>query len=159
MQLTWDIRFLAMAGLVGSWSKDPSTKVGAVIADSCNRNVSVGFNGFPKGVIDDPALYADKEYKHKVIIHAETNAILFAGRELHGCSIYTDPLPTCSVCASLIIQSGICRVVSYDLEEGTKERWRDSFILAKDMYEQAGVEFITYPRNINETKIYKNSEL
>ena len=29
----WHMRFLEMAELVGSWSKDPSTKVGAVIVD------------------------------------------------------------------------------------------------------------------------------
>ena len=49
----WDKRFLELAKLVGSWSKDPSTKVGAVIVDCNNRIISVGYNGFPKGVKDN----------------------------------------------------------------------------------------------------------
>ena len=49
----WDNRFLDMAKLVSTWSKDPSTRVGAVIVDPSNRLVSVGYNGFPKGVTDN----------------------------------------------------------------------------------------------------------
>ena len=44
----WDNRFLVLAKLIGSWSKDPSTKVGAVIVDEDNKIVSLGYNGFPK---------------------------------------------------------------------------------------------------------------
>ena len=53
MSLTkWDNRFLELAKLIGSWSKDPSTQVGAVIVDNNNRILSIGFKGFPKGVED-----------------------------------------------------------------------------------------------------------
>ena len=38
----WDRRFMDMATLVSMWSKDPSTKCGAVIVDPMNRIVSVG---------------------------------------------------------------------------------------------------------------------
>ena len=48
----WDYRFLELCKLVSSWSKDPSTKVGAVIVDQDKRVVSLGYNGFPKGVSD-----------------------------------------------------------------------------------------------------------
>ena len=40
----WDLRFLDMSQLISSWSKDPSTQVGAVIVDSNNRVESVGYN-------------------------------------------------------------------------------------------------------------------
>ena len=47
----WDIRFLEMAKLVASWSKDPSTQVGAIAVR--NRTViAQGYNGFPRGVDD-----------------------------------------------------------------------------------------------------------
>jgi len=46
----WHDRFFAMADLVGSWSKDPSTKVGAVIIRPDRTIASVGYNGFPRGV-------------------------------------------------------------------------------------------------------------
>jgi deoxycytidylate deaminase len=50
----WDSRFLEMAVLVSKWSKDPSTKVGAVIAKG-KFVVSLGFNGHPAGVADSAA--------------------------------------------------------------------------------------------------------
>ena len=52
----WDIRFLEMARNSAMWSKDPSTKVGSIIVDDDKRVVSVGYNGFPKGVDDDARL-------------------------------------------------------------------------------------------------------
>ena len=72
----WDLRFLEMARNAASWSKDPSTKVGAIIVDDDKRVISVGYNGFPKGVRDDERL-DDRQEKYKIIVHAERNALLF----------------------------------------------------------------------------------
>mgnify|MGYP002128816433 CR=1 FL=1 len=77
----WDARFIALASLVASWSKDPSTQVGAVIVDQDKRIVSTGFNGFPQGVNDAPV---DREVKLLRTIHAEDNALLFARRNVAG---------------------------------------------------------------------------
>jgi dCMP deaminase len=136
----WDMRFLDMAKLVSSWSKDPSTKVGAVITTKDNRVVSVGYNGFPTNVNDDKEKMEDREYKLAVTIHAETNAINFAKRDLTGCTIYTYPFMPCSNCASNIIQSGIDRVVTLTSDV---ERWKKSFDISLDLFRQAGVK-ITY---------------
>ena len=57
----WNMRFLEMAKMVGSWSKDPSTQVGAVIVDDDRRVISLGYNGFPKGVADNQRLDDRKE--------------------------------------------------------------------------------------------------
>ena len=73
----WDRRFLEMAALVSTWSKDPSTKVGAVITRG-KFVVSLGFNGHPAGVEDSDARLHDREMKYRTIIHAELNAILSA---------------------------------------------------------------------------------
>ena len=51
----WATRFIQMAELVGSWSKDPSTQVGAVITEH-NRIVSLGFNGYPQGISDNATI-------------------------------------------------------------------------------------------------------
>ena len=51
----WDPRMLQVAALVASWSKDPSSKCGAVITDMQHRIVSTGYNGLPQGVPDDDA--------------------------------------------------------------------------------------------------------
>ena len=48
----WQKRFFDLAQLVATWSKDPSSQVGAVIVDDKKRIVSVGFNGLPIGVAD-----------------------------------------------------------------------------------------------------------
>lgn len=132
--MTWDKRFLALAELVASWSKDPSTKVGSVIVDRRNRVVSIGFNGFPHGVADDDRL-DDRERKYELIVHAEVNALLFAGRPVDGCAIYTWPLPPCSRCAALLIQAGVARVVSPQ----PPARWLDSCSLGAALFVEAGV--------------------
>ena len=54
-ELKWHKRFLEISEFISTWSKDPSTKVGAVIADIDNRIVSTGYNGFPKNVKDTKA--------------------------------------------------------------------------------------------------------
>ena len=136
----WDNRFLDMAKLVSTWSKDPSTKVGAVIVDPSNRLVSVGYNGFPKHIIDNERLL-DREKKYDIIVHAEVNAILFANKKVNGCTLYTWPFQPCPRCAGLIIQSGISRVVSI---RNRNPRWVDDFITAKQLLLEASVKLDIY---------------
>ena len=107
---TWDKRFLSLAQHIANWSKDPSTKVGAVIVDQNRRIVSTGYNGYPKGV-DDTIDTDEREIKYKKVIHAEKNAILFAKQDLTGCTLYVTHHP-CSQCAGYILQAGISRVVT-----------------------------------------------
>ena len=78
----WDDRFLVLAKLIGSWSKDPSTQVGAVIVDNKNRIVSVGYNGFPRGVEDSEKRLCNRQEKYDIIVHAEVNAIAFANKSV-----------------------------------------------------------------------------
>ena len=137
----WDTRFLDLAEHISKWSKDPSTKVGAVIVDSQRRIVSTGYNGFPVGVMDSYDRLTNRDNKYEMIIHAEANAILFAHQRMNDMTLYTTPFQPCSRCASLIIQSGISRVISYEIEE-SKNRWVDSFKLAKELFDEAGVELL-----------------
>lgn len=137
--MKWDIRFLELAKLVAGWSKDPSTKTGAVIVDADRRVVSVGYNGFAKGVDDDPERYANRELKYKMIVHCERNAMLFAERSLKGCTLYTWPFMSCSVCAAMVIQSGVTRCVAPVIPEHLKGRWQEDMALAAQMFAEAGV--------------------
>jgi dCMP deaminase len=139
MNAKWDGRLLGLANHVSTWSKDPSTKVGAVITRG-NRIVSVGYNGFPQGVKDHPGRYEDREMKYKIIVHAERNAIIFAAQDLTGCTLYTTPFMPCSTCAGIVIQSGIKRVVAPELPGGLKERWGKDVDIAQQMFFEAGVE-------------------
>lgn len=140
----WDLRFLEMAKHVASWSKDPSTKVGAVIFDGQNRVVSLGYNGFPKGVDDKPERYSDRQLKYKMVVHAEANAILFAQRSLAGCSIATWPFMSCSACAAMLIQSGIKRCIAPRLSDELALRWSESCATSTMMFAEAGVDLVLY---------------
>lgn len=136
----WDHRFLDLAELISTWSKDPSTKVGAVITDCDNRIVSVGYNGFPKSIYDDDRL-KNRDTKYKIIIHGEMNAILFANRSLEDCTLYTYPFMPCPRCASMIIQTGIQRVVSYN---NIPDRWKAEFDLSKVLFKESLVKLKLY---------------
>lgn len=134
----WDRRFLDLARLTASWSKDPSTKVGAVITDAENRVVSGGYNGFPRGVIDDPRRLADRDLRLKMTIHAEANAIMYARRDLRGLTLYSTFTP-CAACAGLIIQAGIRRVIAPIPPKDFAERWARDLDAALIMFNEAGV--------------------
>lgn len=132
----WDGRFLSLAQNVSTWSKDPSTKVGAVIVDNKRRVVSVGYNGFAANVNDNEERYNDRSVKYEMIIHGEINAILFANRDLSDCTLYTYPFMPCSRCAAIVIQSGIKRVVAPYSDDS---RWKTSFELSQKMFQEANV--------------------
>jgi dCMP deaminase len=140
MRDKWHYKFLDMAKLVAGWSKDPSTKVGAVIADDFNRIISVGYNGFPRDISDDNRL-SDRDTKYKMIVHGEMNAILFANKSLAFCTLYTYPFMPCPRCAAMIIQTGIETVVSYN---NMPDRWADEFELSKSLFKEACIELILY---------------
>jgi dCMP deaminase len=132
----WDRYFLELAEFISRPSKDPSTKVGSVIVDSDRRIVSTGYNGFARGVIDSPERLNNRDIKYKLVIHAERNAIIFARQDLRGCTIYTWPFMPCAVCAGMIIQSGIARVVA-PLNDAP--RWQEEFKLSKEQFEEANI--------------------
>ena len=135
----WDGWLLGLAGYVGTASKDPSTRVGAVVVDAARRVVSVGYNGLARGVADRPEWLADRDTKLRVTVHAEVNAILFAGRDLAGCTLYTTPFQPCSPCAALVIQSGITRVVAPATPPPLAARWAADIALAREQFADAGV--------------------
>lgn len=139
--MNWNHRFIEMAELVASWSKDPSTKCGAVIVRPDKTVCSVGFNGFPMGCDDDPETYADRERKYARIIHAEANALLMAREPLHGYTMYNHPA-SCDRCAALIIQAGISRVVHRRPSAEFWGRWGEPIQRAMQMYEEAGVQVV-----------------
>jgi len=147
----WDLRFLNMAKLVSTWSKDPSTKCGAVIVRPDKSVASTGFNGFPKGCSDDPELYNNREEKYQRVIHAEQNALLLShDQSLEGYSLYTYPpgrSGTCDRCAAHVIQAGIKEVVHFIPPEGEEfggGRWVEAENRALTLYRESGVLVYSY---------------
>ena len=119
---SWDRRFLAVAMQVSHWSKDPSSKMGAVIANTDQRLVALGYNGFPKQVEDCQSRQYNKKVKYEIVVHAEANALLIAGSAAVGGTIYLyGPRPICARCAGILIQAGIKRAVAIRPPPATKQ--------------------------------------
>jgi len=139
MSEKWDKRFMQVAILASTWSKDPSTKVGAAAVYPATKEVrSIGYNGFPRGVADD-ARYENRELKYKLIVHAEKNLCFHAARtgtSLEGCTLYTTFSP-CTPCAGAVIQAGFKEVVY--LQQHEPDRWRDDLELGRSIMEEAGL--------------------
>lgn len=139
MTSKWDIRFLELARHVSQWSRDQSTKTGAVIVSDRKRVVSIAFNGFPRGVDDEPERYEDRETKYKFISHAERNALDNAECSIVGATLYATHFP-CVECAKSIVQRGIARVVvNGSIDDDFWMRWGNSCLDAKVIMEEGGV--------------------
>lgn len=120
----WDYRFLRLAREVASWSKDPSTQVGAVLVSPDKRKIFHGYNGFPSRMEDKPEWYEDRNEKYSRIIHAEKNAILNSeGCSLKGFTQYTWPFCSCDRCCVESAQAGIVRFVSPIMSSEIAVRW------------------------------------
>ncbi len=134
----WDERFIDLARYIAAkWSKDPSTKVGAVLVDARRRIIGTGYNGFPRGVSDTADRYQDRPTKHAMVVHAEVNAILTAAGSALGATLYCSHAP-CGECAKVIIQSGVSRVVC---PTGGLAGWGESQATARIMMMEAAVRF------------------
>ena len=137
----WDRRFLHLASHISDWSKDPSTKVGCVVVGSDREIRSTGFNGFPRGIEDDPTRLGDRDQKYPLICHAEENAIMHAARvgvSLKGCVAYVT-WPPCTRCARSLIQAGVVEVV-FPENIDVPERWVADFDMSMSMMKEAGLE-------------------
>ena len=135
----WHKRFLDLAKHISTWSKDPSTQVGAVIVDNSKRIISTGYNGFSMGVHDNIERLENRDIKYEMIVHGEINAIVFARQDLTNTTLYTYPFMPCSRCASIVIQSGIKTVIA---PFNNNPRWKDSFDITQTLFTEAGVELI-----------------
>lgn len=153
---------MTMCYLIATKSKDPSTKVGALIVGGDNEIRSSGYNGLPRGLEDSFERY-QKPLKLKLINHAEENAILHCSRigiSSKNCTIYTPWIP-CSLCAKSIIQAGIVRVVYHKEWPGNNSAtsdWNESIALSKLMFNEANIELVEYSGPLTKIEGLYNSE-
>ena len=139
----WDKRYLGLAKEISTWSKDPSSQIGAVAIGSKGQVLAQGYNGFPRGIDDVEHRYNNKETKYKYVVHAEQNVIYNAtynGVSLDGATLYVWGLPVCSECAKGVVQVGIKRVVMP--QKTYPKQWVKSFELSKELFEEAGVDWL-----------------
>lgn len=141
----WHLRFMELAELVSTWSKDPSTKTGAVVVGPDREIRATGYNGLVRGVDDNKPERLERPTKYDFFEHAERNAIYNAcltGTPLKGCVLYATHAP-CTDCCRAIIQAGIKMVVTHrveprpDIKDAT---WRDKLGFSEQMFKEAGVE-------------------
>jgi len=137
---SWDEYFMEITHLVSRRSTCLRRQVGAVIAKDRNMLAS-GYNGAPSGVshCSDTGclreqLKVPSGERHELCrgLHAEQNAIIQAakhGTSIDGSTLYCTTLP-CIICAKMIINAGIRRVV---YTEGYADQ------LATTMLNEAGV--------------------
>ena len=165
--MNWDELFIKQAMLIAEKSKDPSTKVGCVLVGKDNEVLSMGFNGFPRGVQEEFTVHHpignfaireerkllekrwERPAKYAWIEHAERNAIYNAARNgirLHGARAYInwEPQAVCSDCCRALIQSGIIEVIGPNIPfRGVTKSSGDlqdfKFGIAQKMAEEAGL--------------------
>lgn len=140
----WDLRFLELSKHISTWSKDPSTKVGAVIVRPDNTICSVGYNGFPARMEDKSIWYKNREEKYSRIIHGEINALTHTTESLKGYTLYTTPFACCDRCAVIMIGVGITTFVHPRLPKELEERWGKSLEKTLSYYRDCGVKYREY---------------
>lgn len=148
----WDHHFLGLALAHARMSKDPSTKVGAIIVGADREIVGAGFNGFPRGIADTPERLTDRDMKMRLVVHAEMNAVLAAARggvRVKGCTMYvaaTDASgfvwggPPCTRCSVEVIQAGIAEIVSWPIKTAPS-RWHADLEQARLILAEAGIAY------------------
>lgn len=123
-RLSWDEYFLGIAEAVSRRADCSRRQVGAVVVDEENRIVSTGYNGSPPGGPSclggecpratsnvDPGSSYDTGPGMCVAVHAEMNALLYAGRDrTNGSTLYVTDAP-CDGCRKPIEAAGIVKVV------------------------------------------------
>lgn len=137
------IAFMKMVYEWASFSKDPRTKIGAVIVRD-DVPISVGFNNFPRKVLDFEERYANREEKYKFVCHAEVSAITNAARigcSTLGATMFTQGQP-CNECCKSVINCGIKRIVLHKQWPNLiySEHWVKSNEISKIMTKEAGIE-------------------
>ncbi len=144
----WDKRFVDMSELVASWSScfQENRQVGAVIVKD-KRIMTTGYNGAPSGIESCKSKQRCIRREYNIpsgtklemcyAVHAEQNAIAQAaklGISVEGATLYCTHQP-CVICAKIIINSGIKRIVY-------KNGYPDEF--SRQLMKEANVELVKY---------------
>lgn len=113
---SWTDYFLGLAKVISQRSHDVHTKHGCVITDHDHRILGVGYNGFPRGLLDDN-LPLSRPEKYQWMIHAERNALSNCiVRPEKGTAYVTGQC--CNDCIMAMWQEGITRIIMTD-DHGT----------------------------------------
>ena len=150
----WDRRFMSIAENISTWSKDPSTVVGAIAVSPEGQILATGYNGFPRGIEDTEERLNNRPTKYKYIVHAELNCILNAAWHtvsLRNATLYVHGLPVCMDCAKSLVQVGLKRIVISQrpkkivrnfFKSEVKKDWNKDFDETVAFFKEAGIDFV-----------------
>lgn len=141
MRTDWDRRYLALAEHVATWSKDPSTKVGAILVGRNRHQIAMGYNGIPRGIADSEDRLKDRATKLRFTQHAERNVLDQVTFDTLGSTLIVTHFP-CSECAKSIISKGIARVLYRSDNTSFNDRWLDELRWSREMMIEAGIELM-----------------
>lgn len=139
--MNWIDYYMGFAEHAAKKSKD-STQVGAVLVGPDGEIRLTGYNGPPRGVLDQPER-RDRPAKYLYASHAEANLIAFAAREgirTKDCAVYVTHM-CCSACTRALIQAGVRNVI---FGPGTTSMPEEEFEAARAMFHEANVQLTTY---------------
>jgi dCMP deaminase len=133
----WDHYFLSLAHVVATRASCDRKHVGAVIVNAHHRIVSTGYNGGAAGTPDcDEAGHLMKEVDGRQscvrTLHAESNALDYAGKDAVDCTIYTTVIP-CYECAKRLVNSGIVRIVYTEYYESQNTKSVAAYLVNADV--------------------------
>ncbi len=152
---SWDEFFMLHVYLVASKSKDPSTKIGAVLVRD-NTLISEGYNGFCRKVRDNIIERWKRPEKYSWIEHGERNSIFNAARngiKTLDSVMFTNGLP-CVDCARATIQAGVKEVVLHTQWENEwknimMDKWKGYDVISAQMFKEAGVNIRYLDKKLN----------
>ncbi len=149
MRPDWDDYFIEMTNVVKKRSTCLRRQVGALIVK--NRHIlATGYNGVPPSGIRHCSetgclreqLNIPSGQRHEICrggLHAEQNAIVqaaFHGVSINGSVLYCNTKP-CSICARMICNSGITKVIYVDDYDDP---------LAEEMFYEKRIQLIKYEK-------------
>lgn len=146
----WDIRFMRITKEVRTWSKDPSTKIGAIIVRD-KRILCTGYNGLPQGLEDSEERLNNRELKYQCVVHAEMNVLYNAlsnNIDINGGTLYVYGLPVCSECSKGIIQARISKIFQCVPEANNTPKWKESNVISKTFFDEVNIPVIDFPEEL-----------
>lgn len=127
--MNWEEYAVSLAKVASLKSKDPFVKVGCALLRHDNTIASLGYNGFPAGMLED---WSDRDERRKYVTHAEQNSLRFVKPD--ECYLAATTLLPCNDCLKSLASYGIKKVIYEKIYD------RDNSSL--DLAEKFGIELI-----------------
>lgn len=155
----WDRHFLSLALTHARMSKDPSTKVGAIIVGPDKDIMGSGYNGLPRGIADTDERLSDRDAKLRLTVHAEINACIDASHHRIGIRRFCGTMyitatdkdgavwggPPCVRCLVEMLQFRlVSEIVSFPFKT-VPSRWQADLAWSRDLLAEAGINYREVP--------------